>query len=127
MLAALMSGKGMSQRAIAAVLDVDQKTVSNDLRSGEENSSAVTDGLDGKNYKQKSKANPKRPPIRGDMRYAVDAVTKAVGRLSRVGDDDRFAGNRETLAYYRSDLQRAIDKLQEVVDKLGVDVAVVNP
>lgn len=34
-----LSGEGMSQRAIADVVGVDQKTVSNDLRSGEEFSS----------------------------------------------------------------------------------------
>lgn len=34
-----LSGEGMSQRAIASVVGVDQKTVSNDLRAGEENSS----------------------------------------------------------------------------------------
>jgi hypothetical protein len=37
-----LSGEGMSQRAIADVVGVDQKTVSNDLRlAGEENSSPV--------------------------------------------------------------------------------------
>lgn len=34
-----LSGEGMSQRAIASVVGVDQKTVSNDLRAGEEFSS----------------------------------------------------------------------------------------
>jgi hypothetical protein len=39
-LVSYLSGEGMSQRAIASVVGVDQKTVSNDLRSpGEENSS----------------------------------------------------------------------------------------
>lgn len=38
-----LSGEGMSQRAIADVVGVDQKTVSNDLRSGEENSSPEPD------------------------------------------------------------------------------------
>jgi len=52
-LVAVMSGEGMSQRAIASVLGVDQKTVSNDLRSGEENSSTKTTGLDGKRYERK--------------------------------------------------------------------------
>ncbi len=42
---------GMSQRAIGAALGVDQKTVSNDLRAGEENSSpAAITGTDGKTY-----------------------------------------------------------------------------
>jgi hypothetical protein len=42
---------GMSQRAIGSALGVDQKTVSNDLRAGEENSSpAAITGTDGKTY-----------------------------------------------------------------------------
>jgi hypothetical protein len=46
-----LSGEGMSQRAIAPIVGVDQKTVSNDLRSREENSSPekIT-GLDNKTY-----------------------------------------------------------------------------
>ncbi|POY04852.1 hypothetical protein C3469_04360 [Mycobacterium kansasii] len=54
-----LSGEGMSQRAIADVVGVDQKTVSNDLRSGEENSSPVLPpviGIDGKRY-------PPRPHV----------------------------------------------------------------
>ena len=68
MLAALMSGEGMSQRAIGAALGVDQKTVSNDLRSGEENSSAVTVGLDGKTYpREQTKPIPERQrPVTDD-------------------------------------------------------------
>jgi hypothetical protein len=58
----LMSGKGMSQRAIAGSLNVDQKTVSNDLREqAEENSSPKPDnivGLDGKKYKRKAEPEP---------------------------------------------------------------------
>jgi hypothetical protein len=68
-LAQIMSSKGMSQRAIGASLGVDHATVSNDLRSGGENSppDTVPDnviGLDGKSYKRKP---PKpRQPTRDD-------------------------------------------------------------
>lgn len=64
----------MSQRAIAGVVGVDQKTVSNDLRGGE-NSSPVT-GRDGKTYQRKErpadptpKGTPERP---GATRYSKD-------------------------------------------------------
>ncbi|OBH54325.1 hypothetical protein [Mycobacterium sp. E2479] len=116
-MAALMSGEGMSQRAIAAVLDVDQKTVSNDLRSVEENSSTDTVGRDGKTYKREPKDTPRRRPLTDAWRDAVCKLTHAVDRLSRISEDDRFTGSRGKLMY-RSDLQRAIDTLQKVADEL---------
>lgn len=118
LMAALMSGEGMSQRAIAAVLDVDQKTVSNDLRSGEENSSTDTVGRDGKTYKREPKDTPRRRPITDAWRDAVCKLTQAVDRLSRFSEDDRFTASRGKLVY-RSDLQRAIDALQKVADELN--------
>ena len=70
MLAALLSSEGAGQRAIADVLGCDQKTVSNDLRSGEENSSTATAGLDGKSYKRKPKGLSMEKSSRrfGDLR-----------------------------------------------------------
>jgi hypothetical protein len=59
-LAALMSGKGMSQRPIAGTLGVDQKTVSNDLAGTEENSSVKTT-LNGKTYKPRKKVTDPAP------------------------------------------------------------------
>ncbi|UXA07604.1 hypothetical protein KXD96_05640 [Mycobacterium sp. SMC-2] len=120
MLAALMSSEGMSQRAIAAVLDVDQKTVSNDLRSGEENSSAATVGLDGKNYQSTSEVTPRRRPITEAWRDTVKKLTKHADRLVRISEDDRFARNGESLARDRADLHRVIMKLREVADKIDV-------
>lgn len=124
-----MSGKGMSQRAIGAALSVDQKTVSNDLRSGEENSSAVTVGMDGKSYPREPKVTPRQRPITDAWGDAVSKLTKATDRLSRISGDNRFARNRDKLMCRRSDLQRAIGTLQAVVDKLdklGADGAEVR-
>lgn len=58
---------GLSQRAIASVTGVDQKTVSNDLRGREENSSPDSEpepviGTDGKTYKQKPRQPTEEPP-----------------------------------------------------------------
>jgi hypothetical protein len=64
MLVQLMSGKGMSQRAIADVIGIDQATVSRDLSgdadaSREENSSPDSViGVDGKRYRRKPKPEP---------------------------------------------------------------------
>lgn len=46
-LVSLMSGKGMSQRAIAGTLGVSQKTVDRDLEGTETDDSATVTGLDG--------------------------------------------------------------------------------
>lgn len=61
----ILSGKGLSTRAIGAMVGADQKTISNDLKetgSTEENSSVV--GLDGREYKKKSKDDePEQEPL----------------------------------------------------------------
>jgi hypothetical protein len=134
MLSVLMYREGMSQRAIGASLGVDQKTVSNDLRSGEENSSAVTAGLDGKTYpREQRKPIPERQrPVtetipEAVVKEAVVKLTKAVDRLDLISDDARCARNRAKLmTLCGSDLQRAIKRLQAVADKLGVDATVVG-
>jgi hypothetical protein len=96
---AFMSGEGMSQRAIGKSLGVDQRTVSNDLRSGEENSSPDNViGLDGKRY------NPKRrQPIKSEVppsdptselitlgRQVVSAVDKAAKLLHSFYDHPEY-------------------------------------
>jgi hypothetical protein len=83
MLAALMSAEGLGQRAIAAVLSVDQKTVSNDLRSGEEYSSPTTVGLDGKCYQR----NPKKPRT-PDKPWTDRASAKLDKLMFEAGESD---------------------------------------
>jgi hypothetical protein len=88
LLAALMSAEGLSQRAVAAVLSVDQKTVSNDLRSGEENSSLVTVGLDGKGYERDSKKPPKAAkPWFHCARAKLDKLMDEAGESDERHDD----------------------------------------
>lgn len=48
----------MSQRQIAAVVDVDQKTISNDLRKGEENSSSDADDDEGRDQDSEENSSP---------------------------------------------------------------------
>lgn len=125
MLATLMYSEGLSQRAIAAVLDVDQKTVSNDLRSGEENSSTATAGVDGKSYKRKPKGAAPQPKVPQPLNIVVSdvvaALNNAVDGITSIADDDRFTANRDKFVSHRPDLQRAIETLQKVVDKLDGD------
>jgi hypothetical protein len=96
---AFMSGEGMSQRAIGQSLGVDQKTVSNDLRSGEENSSPDNViGLDGKRYnpKRRQPIKPEVPPGNptSDLitlgRQVVSAVDKAAKLLHSFYDHPEY-------------------------------------
>jgi hypothetical protein len=96
---AFMSGEGMSQRAIGASLGVDQKTVSNDLRAGEENSSPDNViGLDGKRYKPKRRQpiKPEVPPSdpTSDVitlgRQVVSAVDRAAKLLHSFYDHPEY-------------------------------------
>lgn len=91
MLAELMSGEGMSQRAIAAVLDVDQKTVSNDLRSGEESSSAVTVGRDGKSYPRQQLPNNPRQRVEKSSVERFKSRLRRLTNLAGESDEKREA------------------------------------
>ena len=137
---ALLAGEGLSTRAIAPIVGVDQKTVSNDL-SGEEYSSpeprAIT-GMDGKTYTPRPPANvgaitgevldaptvstPRAAPRRALTDQFFDAfydLTKVTERVVRLSDDDRFPQNAEKVAAkHRNDLIRARDALQGVINRL---------
>lgn len=83
---------GMSQRAIGTTLGVDQKTVSNDLRSGEEFSSPEpVVGLDGKTYaaRQDPPSPPAEPEPEAEPSPLVEALTEAIeGTVERVESRD---------------------------------------
>jgi hypothetical protein len=115
MMAVLMNREGMSQRAIAVALSVDQKTISNDLRAGEENSSADTVGLDGKTYQSKGGAGPQRPHL-SPWESALRKLTKTVDLLSNIGEDDQIA--RDSLAFHRSALEQQIERLRVFADSM---------
>lgn len=170
-LVAYLAGEGMSTRAIAPIVGVDQKTVSNDLRR-EENSSPVEQpvsvsvvppvrgddgqdaatgpvegetpdpvavnpltgevidgpvtvtethtiktvtGLDGKTYTKPEPHQPRRGSIIDDARNAGWQLRKAVERLERIHQDDRFSKNKaEILAA----LQPHLDFANEVISDL---------
>lgn len=143
MLVTMMSGKGMSQRAIAASLGIGQATVSRDLDAEEagdsDESPEATEGLDGKSYKRKGKAEAEESveevidaeviedepePVKitnmpKAVVEAVDSVIDAVNRLLDLSEDDRFVKGRAKLAdKHHEDIEAARDGLQEVLDKL---------
>lgn len=81
-------------------------------------------GIDGKTYKRPDPkpAAPKATPRRALPDQFFDAaydLGKAVDRVVRLADDDRFPQNAEKVAAkHRNDLLQAIDGLQSVINRL---------
>lgn len=80
-------------------------------------------GMDGKTYtRPEPKAKPATPPRRALTDQFFDAaydLTKAVERVARLADDDRWPQNAEKVAAkHRNDLLQAIDGLRSVVNRL---------
>jgi hypothetical protein len=123
--AAAMSGRGMSQRAIAAVLGVTQPTVSNDLRSGDKDLSPdegnepgpdKTTGLDNKTYKRKPKEpepEPKQPadPVEDD----VQRVITHLGDVMRI-----VAALQENQQFTDEQFRRITTAVHELKNALGI-------
>jgi hypothetical protein len=80
---------------------------------------AVT-GIDGKTYTRpepKPKAQPSRKPLPDSFFDAAYDLNKAVDRVERLTNDDRFPRNAEQVAAkHRSDLTRAVEALSRVLD-----------
>lgn len=77
-------------------------------------------GTDGKTYTTTPKASaPRRRPLPESFWQASYDLTKVTERITRLAEDDRFAQNVDQVATAnRSDLIRAIDALQSVVNRL---------
>lgn len=76
-------------------------------------------GLDGKTYTRTEPSTPRRRPLPDQFLAASIALTDKVAVITRLADDDRFAPNAEKVATaIRSDLLRARDALQRVIDQL---------
>ncbi len=67
-----------------------------------------------------AKPAPRAKPLTDQFSSAVDDLTKATARITRLVDDKRFTSNSEIIAVrYHSDLVRARDALQGVIDRLS--------
>lgn len=76
-------------------------------------------GLDGKTYTRPEPSAPRRRPLPDQFLAASIALTDKVAVITRLADDDRFTPNAEKVATaIRSDLLRARDALQRVIDQL---------
>jgi hypothetical protein len=100
----MLNRAGLSQRAIAPMVGVDQKTVSND-RATEENSSVESNviGLDGKRRPRQPKPEPaKRQPLSSDLHGITSRITAATSeleklppRIDKLRADDRYSRYRK--------------------------------
>ena len=114
----------MSTRAIAPVLGVDQKTVSNDLRQVRRELGVTTTpvvGQDGKEYSEAVSVPRQRKPKPIEDRFgaAIEKADAAVGDLVALsvedGWDDAVGAVAKT---HRKDIARLIDSLKGVQDRL---------
>ena len=133
----ILTAEGMSTRAIAPIVGVNNTTVHRDLSPVA--TATPVNGLDGKTYAPKPDVirvdahtgevldaatvpAPRNPPRRALTDQFFDAVydlTKIADRIARLGDDDRFPQNAEKVAAkHRNDLIQARDALQGVINRL---------
>jgi transposase-like protein len=82
-------------------------------------------GLDGKEYAHRqaiARDEPdrkrRRRPLKDGFFDASRDIEKAIDRLGRLIEDDRFARNRADLAHYANLFGRSMDRLQAVIDQL---------
>lgn len=128
LMAGAMSGKGMSQRAIAKALGVSQSTVRDDLKDVSSDDSpggepAVTVGVDGKEYARPEKpaesdAEPVEKPRQAKaLAAAVKAVTKVAEVLEDAfADTDNFDAdvNPELIADTFKSIRAAASRINKV-------------
>lgn len=122
---AKLAEAGLSSRAIAPVIGADQKTVINDLSREEFSSPAPVVGLDGKTYPPRLNREPEsvRAPHRRALTDAAqDAgfdLRKAVDRITRIREDDRYSRNRAELAVIlRGQILYAIETCTHLLDEI---------
>lgn len=139
MLVNMMSGKGMSQRAIGASLGIGQATVSRDL-DGDSSESGATTGLDGKTYKREPEVidgevvdvveesaeeaaeAAEDKPARWSAKnvdVAVENLVDAVNVLLDLSELPQFGKAKAKLFdSHHEDLEAVRDGVQDVLDKL---------
>lgn len=83
---------------------------------------AVT-GLDGKTYTRPEPRTPKRRALPDQFFDAAYDMARAVERVARLTEDDRFPQNAgKVAAKHRNDLIRSRDLLQQVINSLTKEV-----
>ncbi len=134
-LVALLTGTGMSTRAIAPIVGVSQRTVVDDVSSSAHVAPdlgvqpaaadatpvelAPVTGLDGKTYARTEPRKPNREPLPDRARRLGSDIDKAVNKVGGLLADDRFARNEDTVAnQLRPPLLRAVATATAALDRL---------
>lgn len=77
-------------------------------------------GLDGKQYARPEPPTPRRKPLADVARDAGWELRKAVERLTRLTEDDRFTSNEEQVAtHLRGHLQYTVEACQGLLDLIN--------
>lgn len=77
-------------------------------------------GLDGKEYSRPEPQKPRRKPLTDAARDAGWELRKAVERLQRIAEDDRFSRNKEEVTpHLRGHLINAVEVCQDLLDQIN--------
>lgn len=121
-----LADEGMSTRAIAPIVGADHATVARDLERTATVANATvvrtTEGLDGRERTTvtSGQVKPRRPALPDTARNAGWDLSKAVERVQRIAQDDRFAANKEQVApHLRSHLTNAIEVCQDLLERIN--------
>lgn len=130
-LAQVLSEEGMPNTVIAKTLGVSDMTVGRDLSAMSTNvetaNPRTVTKTDGKQYtiqprtepEPAASPRPKRRPLKDSVDDAGWNLRRAVERLSRVAEDDRFESQKEEMATrLRSHLMNAVEVCQDLLDSI---------
>lgn len=124
---------GLSTRAIAPVVGVHHDTVARDARrrsgvvdttpeptASEPAEPRPVTGIDGKTYSPKPSApKPQRRALTSVATEAGWDVRKAVEKIERIVEDDRFSANKEQVAVaLTAHLTYAVEVCQDLLDRI---------
>jgi hypothetical protein len=143
-----LAGEGLSARAIAPIVGIGKSQVAKDIAevstSGHENpalpgmpdevedvtprapevSTPVVHGLDGKTYPKPNLRVVTATAITDDARAAGIALRKAIERLDRIRNDERFPGYREQIL---ADMTEHLGYARDVLTDYGVENLLADP
>lgn len=142
-----LAGEGLSARAIAPIVGVSKSTAANDIEQVSSSghvqpeldaidaaTGEVLDatpqplravvGLDGKKYTRPDTRPVTLTAITDDARAAGVALRKAVERLDRIRNDERFEGHRDAIL---ADIRSHLDAARDVLNDFGVEHLLIDP
>jgi hypothetical protein len=122
---------GMSTRAIAPILGVDDSTVARDLQGTDAADTATIVGMDGKTYQKSANSRPdvedaageavssRRPRLATEAREAARAISAGLDLIENIMADKRYQSQKEKV---RAELATAIERCDSVFGDLESEV-----